>query len=87
MPPDGWLALLRPVLAQLGVRVMDSIPVGVEVCRREGSGRVLTFVINHNGTEQTLDLPGRYEDLLGQRTVEGQLALGPYGVAILDGAL
>jgi len=84
---DGWLALLRPVLADLGIRAMDGIPQGVEVCRRDGDGRVLTFVVNHNGKEETLELPGRFEDLLGQRTVEGRLALGPYGVAILDGEL
>ena len=84
---DGWLALLRPVLEQLGIRAMDGIPQGVEVCRREGSNRVLTFVINHNGKVETLALPGRYKDLLAQRPVEGRLTLGPYAVAILEAAL
>ena len=84
---EGWLALLRPVLEQLGIRVMDGVPAGLEVCRREGDGRVLTFVVNHNGEEAALALPGRFEDLLGQRPVEARLTLGPYAVAILDGAL
>ena len=75
------------MLEQLGIRVMDGVPAGLEVCRREGEGRVLTFVVNHNGEEETLALPGRFEDLLGQRPVEARLALGPYAVAILDGAL
>jgi beta-galactosidase len=84
---DGWLALLRPLLEELGVRVVNGLPAGVEVCRREGDGRTLTFVLNHNGKEETLPLPGRFEDLLGRRTVEGALTLAPYGVAILDGRL
>jgi beta-galactosidase GanA len=56
------------------------------VALRETDRRQLLFVLNHNPDEQTITLPAgrRYRELLGQREVEGNLALAGYDVRILE---
>lgn len=76
---------LVPELARLaGVApALPDLPAGVEVSRREGAGRVLWFVINHNETPATVRVPaGR--DLVGDRDVAGALELPARGVAVVQ---
>ena len=56
----------------------------VEVTRRVGQGRALTFVLNHyNQPKQVTSLP-KGTDLLTGQPCDGNLQLTPYGVAIIE---
>jgi len=71
------------VLQTAGVRGMKS-PEGVEVSTRvDPAGRAIHIVTNHTAAERNLSLPwSALEHLTGQ-TVQNELKLMPYGVAIL----
>jgi len=69
------LAGLEPALPDL--------PAGVEVTRREGAGRVLWSVINHNEAPANVRVPtGR--DLVGDRDVAGAVELPARGVMVIQ---
>ncbi len=73
----AWLtgqARLRPLLA---------VPAGVEVAARESEGVTYLFVLNHADTEQIIDLPYAYTDLLSQKPCSGRCVLPPYEVLVL----
>ena len=55
----------------------------VEVTVREGGGRRLTFVLNHNREPEQIRLPKEYRELIAQETVSGLLVVAGGGVAIL----
>jgi beta-galactosidase len=75
VPELAKLAGLEPALPDL--------PTGIEVTRREGAGRVLWFVINHNEAAQTVRVPaGR--DLVGDRDVAGEITLPARSVAVIQ---
>lgn len=60
-------------------------PEGVEITQRFKDDKTLIFVLNHNGHEVSLDVPGlNGVDLLTDETVSQQLQLPAYGVAILQ---
>ena len=82
--PD-WRTLLQTVLAEAGVGYRTDLPQGVEVARRAGKGKFLTFVLNHTGKPQCVNLSEPSLDLLTGRRGVGPLALDAYGVAVLDG--
>ncbi len=83
---DGWRELLKRVLAAAEVGFYAELPPGVEICRRAGKGRTLTFVINHSDEPRTVACAARTTDLLGGALANGTLTLGAYGVAVLAGA-
>jgi beta-galactosidase len=43
----------------------------------------LLFLLNHGRDPVTVELPGAHRDLLTDVTVEGEITLGRYGVAVL----
>lgn len=79
--PDALRTLLEGVAAGAGVRpVLEGLPAQVEAVRRGD----LLFVLNHGSDPVTVEVPGEYRDLLGERQVTGSLELGRYGVAVLS---
>ncbi|PSM37912.1 beta-galactosidase [Streptomyces dioscori] len=79
--PAALRELLEGVAAGAGVRpVLDGLPTQVEAVRRGD----LLFVLNHGREPVTVEVPGEYRDLLGERRVTDTLALGRYGVAVLS---
>jgi len=67
-----------------GLTPLADAPAGVEVTRRGGGGRRLTFVLNHYARPQTVrGLPAGNE-LLAGRPCRGTLELEPYGVAVVE---
>jgi beta-galactosidase len=81
---EGWKALLRTIiLPRAGVAFREDIPAGVELVRRSGHGRTLTFALNHTPTAQTISWKNVSLDLASGRKSNGTVALEPYGVAIL----
>jgi beta-galactosidase len=83
---EGWTILLRNILLPLAdVSFREDIPTGVEVARRSGGGRTLTFFLNHTGSVQLVPVNKKAADLISGRMVSDNLKLEPYGVAVLKG--
>jgi len=72
-----WLAGQRKLF-----RVLQT-PEGVEATLREGNGRQLIFVVNHNFAPATVTLDRPYQDLVTERVVEGSLTVEPQAARIL----
>ena len=79
-----WRLLFQQILPAAKVDFRADLNAGVEIAHRSGSGRQLTFVLNHTGQQQRVRLAGTAKDLLGGRTCAGSADLAPYGVAILN---
>lgn len=62
---------------------LPGAPVGVEVVRREGAGRVLWFAINHNEAPVTVRVPAGH-DLVEDRDVAGDLNLPARGAMVIQ---
>jgi beta-galactosidase len=66
------------------VRPALEAPQGVQVCRRVTKDRQdILIVVNHQRTEAVLDLPWTAYEHLTDQSVSEQVALAPYGVAVL----
>lgn len=74
------------LLAAHGIAPLLDAPTNVEVTRRENAQHRLLFVLNHNATPATVNLPAgqRYWDHLSQAFVADSLPLAGYGVSILE---
>jgi beta-galactosidase len=62
-----------------------AVPPGVEVCRRDGGGREVLFLMNFSGAPVEVPLPGPLNDVLHGGSVNS-VALPRYGVAVLSRA-
>ncbi|QAY64216.1 beta-galactosidase [Xylanimonas allomyrinae] len=81
---DGLRATVDALLGEKAAGVPT--PDGVQLSRRvRDDGTVLTFVVNTTGSAHTVDVDGLAgTDILGGGPVEGSIALGPYGVAVVE---
>ncbi len=77
-------ALVPELVKLAGVEpALPGLPAGLEVTCREGAGRRLWFVINHNEAPVSVRLPtGR--DLVSDREVSGLVELPARGVVVLQ---
>ena len=83
--PDGALmrSLMETATAEAGVHAaFGPVPVGVEVCRRVGTDRVVYIVINHGRSPAHVNFPGRMHDALTNKDLT-TVELPPQGVAVL----
>jgi len=77
-------AFMDHVAQMAGVKPVMGTPQGVEVCRRiTDEGKNVFIVINHERTEQVIRLPWPAHEHLSGLSVEDELELAPYGVAVL----
>jgi beta-galactosidase len=83
--PADWRAILLPILAEAKVDFRTDLPEGVEVARRVGKGKDLTFVINHTALKQTVAVARPTVDLLTGKKVADRVELAPFATAILQG--
>jgi len=80
-----WQQILPRILKDTPASYTEALPEGIELCRRRGAGRTLTFLFNHTSQPATLTgtyLPKGQECLTGKR-INGTLSLPPYGVAVV----
>lgn len=83
--PDDWKKLFERIMTELEIPFFPDLPNGIEVCRRaDGTGRVLTFVLNHNDAETAVSGLPSGTDILSGKDVSGELALAPFAVAIIE---
>ena len=82
-------ALLGRLLREAGLQPVLAAPKGVEAAARHGEGRDLYFLINHERSPRTVELPWRGRELLtGRAVAPGEtLALKGYGVAVVEVSL
>ena len=78
-------ALITHMAPLAGVRrAIEDVPAGVEVrVRTNPEGTDSYLVINHEAEERSLELPWPVQEHLTGESAEGELVLGPYGVALL----
>ncbi len=76
-------ALTRQILETAGEQIIET-PQGVQYCAcLTASDQQVAIVINHTRTVQEVKMPWAAHEHLSDQTVERQLALPAYGVAIL----
>jgi beta-galactosidase len=77
-------ALLDHIATLAGIRPALGTPSGVEAHKRmNAQGREIWIVINHERMEKQVPLAWPAQEHLGGHAVNGNLSLGPYGVAVL----
>lgn len=81
---SSQVSLLDKIARQAGITPVMRTPEGVEACRRVSrSGQHIIILINHNRTEQHLQLPWNALEHLRHQGVGDVLTLEPYGIAVL----
>ena len=79
--------LMDLVLAASDIRSPMPAPHGVEICQRVspvgGAGERIYIIISHRKESQKLTLPWKAREHLSDITIQGELDLPAYGVAIL----
>ena len=77
-------ALLDHIVTLAGIRPVLETPGGVEARKRvNAQGQEVWIVINHERVEKQMHLPWPAQEHLSGQGVNGDLSLGPYGVAVL----
>ncbi len=77
-------ALYEKLLRQLEIpRALPNLPEGVTAHVREGGGERYLFVENYNGAPVQVTLEKSYMDMETKQSIQGNLILGEYGVAVL----
>lgn len=75
---------LTDVCEEAGISRALQVPEGVEVTARSRGTERLWYLLNHNDTPATVQLPVPAEDLLtGEKRTVGEITLAPKDVAIL----
>jgi beta-galactosidase len=81
---DAQQALMDHIVSMAGVRAVLDTPDGVEARLRVApDGKRIYILVNHKREEQSVTLPWSAHEHLDGRSVEDELKLAPYGVAIL----
>lgn len=75
--------LIDRLLRDAGVERWVDLPQGVEASVRQGGGKKLVFLVNHNGAERSVAIAPGKRDLLQDRVLGDRVTLGPYGVAVI----
>jgi beta-galactosidase len=79
--PEGTSSVLDRVVAEAGVGAAAVTTPGVEVVRRRGEQGSWLFVLNHTGREAAVPASG--VDLVSGDDVDGEVRVGPDGVAVV----
>jgi beta-galactosidase len=84
LEPAAMKELVKTIAERAAVKpVFTNLPEGVEAVLKEKAGKQYIMVMNHNSSEAALKLPSSYQELISGKSVQGQLELEPYGVAVL----
>ena len=75
---------LKDVCGEAGIQPALRVPEGVEVTARSRGEQKLWYLLNHNETSVTVQLPVPTEELLtGEKRTAGEITLAPKDVVIL----
>ena len=85
LDPESQQVLMGSILSAAGVEAALVTPAGVEArWRANDDGPAALIVINHTRSPQAVPLPWPAREYLAGVRLDGELALGPYGVAVLS---
>ncbi|WP_438350088.1 beta-galactosidase [Paenibacillus sp. FA6] len=84
-PDDKFIdGLLKSICDAKGIEPLLETPTGVEVSRRSKDGQDFLFIMNHNATEQAVELGQlQVRDLLTETDLTGSVQIAGQGVQIL----
>jgi beta-galactosidase len=80
---EGLAITLMKLAGMAGVKPVLQAARGVEVTVRRAGGKQWTFLLNHSGEARSVDLPGRYTDVVSGTAVTGRLELKGYDARVL----
>jgi beta-galactosidase len=86
LDPGSLARVLGTLVKTAGIKSRFDVPRGVEITTRKAGDRQWIFLLNHSAKSQEATLPGRFTNLLTGTTNEGQVALRPYDVLVLQPA-
>lgn len=86
LKPADLTRVLGTLRASAGSKDSISVPAGVELTVRMSGKKRWTFLLNHAGNAQSLNLAGNFRDALTGETHSGQVELPAYGVKVLISA-
>ncbi len=75
--------VLLSLLGPAGIQPKHQLAPGVEMTRRGSARQTWTYLLNHTGKAQTVQISGTYREFSGGASVSGSLELPPYGVKVL----
>ena len=75
--------VLLTLIASSGVARSIQVPPGIEVTSRRTNQQTWTYLLNHTAKEQSVNVDGRYTDVLDHSAISGSIRIEPYGVRIL----
>jgi beta-galactosidase GanA len=75
---------MKTILDKAGIEYSPDLPDGVEVMRRKGKKKSLTFVLNYSAETKDVELPrGDHVDLVSGRKMKNPAMLDPFSYKIL----
>lgn len=86
LEPGDLARVLLTLIASSGVKRTMQAPPGVEITVRRSGRGTLTYVLNHTATSQSVNVAGRFQDVLTGSTHTETVSIDPYGVRILTSA-
>jgi len=82
---NAQFSLMKHILKTRGIKPLLKVPIGVEICQRiTENGKRILILINHEAKPKTISVPWTAREHLSEHVGSGELALSPYGVAVLE---
>ncbi len=76
--------LVQHILTQAGVKAnLSQVYEGVEAVKKIKDGKEYMMILNHNFTPVTVELEGKYNELITGVEVDNKITLEPLGVAMI----
>jgi beta-galactosidase len=80
---EGLAITLMKLAGMARVKPVLQAPRGVEVTVRRAGGKQWTFLLNHGDDARSVDLPGRFTDVVSGEAVSGKVELKGYDARVL----
>lgn len=78
-----YRVIAKWLMKMAGIMPLMNVPQGIEVTERQHGSERLLFVLNHTDLPQVMMLEGRYQNILNNQTLEGEISIAPRDVFIL----
>jgi beta-galactosidase len=75
--------ILLTLIASSGVTRSIQAPPGIEVAFRRTDRQTWMYLLNHTAKPQSVQVDGRYQDVLDHSAISGSISIEQYGVRIL----
>lgn len=83
LEPGDLARVLLTLIGMSGAMKPIQAPRGVEITTRRAGSQSWTYLLNHNGSPQSVPLSGSYHDALDHSPVASPVAMEAYGARVL----